>query len=440
MKKGTIAVVGANQCGLAFAAFSAEAGFEVSVFERKSKRDVPYNWADEIPEQTFSMLGIDRPPVVITGEKPRSTLISPNGLNHITLPQPKKNPLIPVDREQLNNMLYERAVRAGVEFHYNCEVNAAVIKGNAVCGVEFTNGGRLLCDFVADCSGAESLVRSSLPDGFHIPQRVNPKDMFYAKRTFFEKNADAERPEFPRKIYIKHRNENGISWCWLSADEKYTDVLVGRCGGLSGEEYESAVESLREDNPALGRTAVLGGELCKIPVRRGISRMTANGYALVGDSAYMTVPLIGSGIANGMTAAKILCEVIERPVCRRFSAENLYRYQYRYYKQTGAVLACAELIKNHFINGDGGEIDFLMSSDGEINSLLNSFADRKYGTSAEGALKCLLSYMKRPSVAAGLASLAGKMGLVYKTAAGLPKRYDDAKLLAWQKKYDGYFE
>lgn len=439
MAKGTIAVIGANQCGLAFAAFSAEAGFKVSVYEQKSRGEVPYNWTDEIPESVFSVLGIEKPPAVLMGDKPQTTLISPDGLHFITLPQSKKNPLIPVDREQLDNLLYERAVGAGAEFHYNCEAKSAIIKENTVCGVEFANGETVLCDLVVDCSGAESRIRSRLPDSFHIPQRVHPDDMFFTKRIFFERNMDVGDPEFSRKIYLKHRNEKGISWCWLSLCEKQMDVLIGRCGNLSNETYLNAVNALRRDNPNLGEEIIKGGELCKIPVRRGISRMIANGYALVGDSAYMTVPIMGSGMAAGMSAARILCEVIERPVGKRFSAENLYRYQYKYFKETGAVLACAEMLKNHFLNGESEEINFLMSSGDEINSMFKKITDGKYGSSAEDVLKCLLSFMKQPSVTAGLALLAGRIGLLYKTATEIPKYYDDEKLLSWQKKYDGYF-
>ena len=38
--------------------------------------------------------------------------------------------------------------------------------------------------------------------------------------------------------------------------------------------------------------------------------MVADGYAAIGDSAFMTVPVIGSGIANALKAAKILADAI----------------------------------------------------------------------------------------------------------------------------------
>ena len=65
-------------------------------------------------------------------------------------------------------------------------------------------------------------------------------------------------------------------------------------------DVEEFAEWLRPDNPRLGTEVVRGGQFVEIPVRHPLSVMVADGYAAIGDSAFMTVPLIGSGIANSL--------------------------------------------------------------------------------------------------------------------------------------------
>lgn len=113
-------------------------------------------------------------------------------------------------------------------------------------------------------------------------------------------------PGASQKIYLKHKNENGISWCFLKKDDETSDVLVGRIGSLSDETYENAIADLKEDNPVIGNKVSGGDAIFEIPVRRPLSNLVANGYVLLGDSACMTIPIIGSRIGSGLKAAKCL--------------------------------------------------------------------------------------------------------------------------------------
>lgn len=439
MNKGKIVVVGANQGALAFACFAAESGFDVTLYEQKNKNDVAYDWADELVASTFEKLGIERPPKVLTGPKPQTILVSPDRKNHVTIPQSPKEADIPVDRHQLNDLLYKRAVKAGAKIIYNCAVKGAIYESMKICGIVLENGEEIRTDLVVDCGGAESVVRSTLPEELHIPQRINPDDMFFVRRTYFERAENSREPEIWRRIYLRHMNERGISWCWLSLDEKMSDVLIGRLGRLDDETHIRAVDDLRKDNEILGTKVIKGGQLLKIPIRHNISRMVANGYALVGDSAYMTIPMIGSGMANSMTAAKMLCDVIAKPLGNPYSVQNLYRYQYKYIKEIGGALACVELFKNYALNESNGEIDFLMSQNVVSDSLLQDISGELNKIPAGEIFKSITRGMKKPSVMGRLAKLVVKMGLLIKTSKAIPEHYNDKELCKWQKKYDGFF-
>ncbi len=439
MKKGKKSVVGANQGALAFAYFAAEAGFKVSVYEKKSEEETGHEWADDMLAATFDNLGLSRPPEVIKGKKPPTTLVPPDMKSSVTIPDTDKETDIPVDRKELNKMLANLAVDVGVDIHYGVGVKRAITDEMRVTGIELESGEIISVDLVADCGGAESDVRRSLPDSLHIPREVAPEDMFYVRRTYFNRKEGSATPDKLRKIYLKHLNEPGISWCWLSLDGKCADVLIGRVGDLSDGVFENALKDLRCHNDIIGDSVVKGGQLLKIPVRHNISRMIADGYALVGDSAYMTIPMIGSGMANSMNAAKILSDVISVPIPDPFAASNLYRYQKKYMAEIGSGLAGIELVKNYFLNSNGDEIDFLISGGVISDSLLQATSGEMGSIPAKEIVQSIGKIMKRPRLTGGLIKLAVKILSLSRVTSKMPERFDDDELCKWQSKYDSFF-
>ena len=73
--------------------------------------------------------------------------------------------------------------------------------------------------------------------------------------------------------------------------------------------------------------------------------MVADGYAAIGDAAFMTVPLIGSGIANSLKAARILAETVMADADGAYTAQTLYPYQKRFFSELGGGLAPIACIK-----------------------------------------------------------------------------------------------
>ena len=195
------------------------------------------------------------------------------------------------------------------------------------------------------------------------------------KREFFARPENCQLPEHPKKIYLKHKNENGISRCFLKKDDETSDVLVGRIGSLSDETYENALADLKADNPVIGEKVSGGDVIFEIPVRRPLSNLVANGYVLLGDSACMTIPIIGSGIVSGLKAAKMLADAVTTADKEPFSKKNLYRYQLKFMREIGGKHAAIELVRNKLFSSRGNEIDDLVKS-GVMEGLITVFADR----------------------------------------------------------------
>ena len=277
--KGTVAIIGANQTGLFAAKLFSEQGFSVFVFEKNSRENAAYEWTDDISPSVFKEVGLPFPPNDIFTRTGSLTFVPP-GRNPVFVPKKEEEPDINVSRRGLNEWLIS-LLSEGVELYFDACVTRALTDGDVVYGVEFSNGETFECDLVVDCGGVNSLVRRSLPQIFQIQNEVSANDKLFVKREFFARPENCPRPEHPKKIYLKHKNENGISRCFLKKDDETSDVLVGRIGSLSDETYENAIADLKEDNPVIGDKVSGGDVIFEIPVRRPLSNIVANGYVLL---------------------------------------------------------------------------------------------------------------------------------------------------------------
>lgn len=294
---------------------------------------------------------------------------------------------------------------------------------------------------VVDCGGVNSCVRTSLPTSMGIQRRVKATDTFFVRRTFFERPEGTARPEKTNKAYLKHKNENGISWCLLSHDENEADVLIGRLGELKDETFQNALSDLRKENEIIGERVTKGGELLQIPVRRPLPLLVADGYALLGDSACMTIPMLGSGMASGMKAGRMLADVISRPVYNRFAKENLYDYQRLFMEQIGAKHAAVDMMKNWLLASGEGDLDFLLGH-GVIskNVLKQASAGEMLRMSPSDLVTAGVNGVIRPQLMLELVELIARMNAQYKVAASLPKKYDEKALWYWQRQYEAAYK
>lgn len=436
-----IIVVGANQTGLVFAAFARNAGFDVTVYEAKKQCDVAYDWTDDMVEETFEEVGMPLPPKEIYTRKRNWTFVPPEKGVNVLMDLPDDQLDMAIYRRPFNAWLLSRAECAGVKVFYETPVKRAIVENDVVLGVELENGEIVPAGLVVDCGGVNSAVRKSLPESLKITRNIDKNDTFIVRRTFFNRPENTARPKYTNRAYLKHINERGISWCTLSHDEKQADVLIGRVGEMSDKTYENALADIRRDNEIVGDKIVTGGQLLQIPVRHPLSRFVANGYALLGDSACMTIPMLGSGMASGMKAGKMLSDVISPPIGENpFSVENLYRYQARFMKEIGGKHAAVDMMKNWLLNSKKGDVDFLLGK-GVVSRkvLIEASAGHMIVMSpAEMAQAAVKGVAKLPLLL-NLAVLLQKMKKECKTASNMPKHYDEAAFSKWEEKYEKPF-
>lgn len=427
---GKIAVVGANQQALVFAALAAKAGFEVTVIEQKPRGEVAYGWTDDMEAAALADAGLPMPPEDCYVDSCAPVFVAPNSSRRVEITDAGEPQDLALKRRRFNAWLEERAAREGARIVYGRRVEKALHDGIKVVGLQVDNGSAVSCDLLIDCGGVNSAVREQLADSFPITGKIDPKDTFFVRRTVFDR-PEGTSCRYKKQIYLKHLGESGISWCNSAGDGKYADVLIGRIGALSDETHCRALGDLKKDNPIIGDTAHCGGEKLQIPLRKPLSRMTLPGYVLLGDSACMTIPLIGSGMASSIRAAKMLADVLCSPQGEAFSHENLYRYQVEFMKKIGAEHAFINTMKNWLLSADNGDISLMIDS-----GLLACVVASAEGASGGMAKAIGTIALKRPALLIKLINLLIRALKAKKTALSMPEEYDENRFDSWRDKYE----
>lgn len=428
-----IVIAGAGIGGLCLAGLLADSKHDVIVYESAKNLDaMRYDWHDDVSPKAFEELNLPIP----EGSFPKNSsyFVSPFNKGRIHIQQPAVGVDLSVERKPLNKMLYDRINPEKVVF--NTSVTKALVSDNTVIGCEvvYSDGIKenIFCDLLIDCAGVNSSVRQSLPKSLRVPNKVLPNDLFFAYRAFFDKIGDAPLTEKDNKVYMKHLGEAGISWCFNNHDLNSLNVLVGRIGELSKDTLSKALEDLRADNPCLGNNVLRGGGVHIIPVRHPLDMFVASGYAAIGDSACMTIPMIGSGIASALYAAKILANVILNTNSNKLS--DLWQYQYEVYKKFGASHCGVDYMKKWLLGLANDEINWLFTS-GILSEedLLNSSSGEMVALNAKTMIQKLLIGVRKLSLFKKLLGVVVATKKTAKIANSIPQIYSKEAVSKWQE-------
>lgn len=421
-----ITVAGAGHGGLVAAARLAKAGNTVTVYEKKEKEQLGHDWEDRFTFDILSEeLGIDSFPDDIWRYRGDCAFISPDYKSKVIINYTDDNRQKIMWRKPIINMLIEHAEKCGVKFFFGDEALSPIIKGDCVKGIKTLSGSHE-ADLVIDAAGVFSPVRRNLPEKFGIEKSPKRGDIFYAYRAYFERKDNVEDVGVPFEVYLCHAGEQGLSWCCTNEDS--VDILIGRIDPLKEDELNCHIENFKKSHPWTGDKIIHGGNYGIIPVRRPLALMTANGYAAVGDSAFMTTPMNGMGIDLSLLAGKLLAQTVIES--NNASAESLWKYNRDFHILYGGDTAKNESLKNSLLNLPGEGVDFLFEN-GVIEASDLSGAGKN--TSLESLLGKLVRGMKDPpyffKILGGLANGA-KLSNAFKKA---PKNYGKVEVFAWQR-------
>ncbi len=439
MKK--IIVAGLGHGGIAAAALLAEKGYDVTVYEMKSEGTLGYDWTDIFDPKSLAVAGMSMPDNDKFEYKEDMSFYPPNEKKHLSQHVPIHKRDIKMERKDIYNHFINYALERGVRIVYDCKVNSPLMSGSRVIGIS-TDKGDFYADLVIDACGMNSPVRQNLPGYSLVEKEVGRKEKITIYRAFYNKGSDCD-VDSKFKITVFAGGVQGISW--VACEDDYTDVLIGRFEDFDVDEALRFTDFLRQTNPRIGTERLRGGQFAEIPVRRTLAVMVTDGYAAIGDSAFMPIPLIGSGIANALHAAKILADTVSADKNQAFTAETLWDYQVKYYKEVGAPLASLEAMKYFLLKLTPEEINFFFDNEiineddiafaGDFNKLSDLLKLDPKAIAGKIKTACSNTVLLKKLFAA-----VGDVAKVGAICAAMPKKWDYKKVALWAKTYTKAFK
>ena len=435
-----IVVAGAGHGGISAAINLARAGYDVTVYEKQKREEMGYDWEDAIELSAFDFAEIDRPDESIYIKSHHMAYMSPNGQHVLHMPYDKGiGRRVHMERKGLTKHLFAEADKAGVKLVFETEVIAPVVERNWVKGMKIKDGDSeaiVEADLLIDAAGLFSPIRTQLPASSGVLKQFDDRNIFNAYRIYFD-NTDGTITDPPYNVTFFHMDKPGISW--TITDEKFVDIIIGKFkmkGELTMKEVEDSIADFRSRYPFIGEKVLRGGEKIEsIPISRMVPKIVYNGYAAVGDSAGMTIPLSGSGLVLSIMAGKYLADCVKSIGMGEFNEKNLWKYEYNYFQNQGQNYLLLDVFKNFFTYVTARDIDYILKkkilteqqfsvADGEplvlpVKQLIHI------------ALNCGPMLKIVPHLVGALSSLP----IIPVVAKTMPKEYDEKKFKKWEKFY-----
>lgn len=433
--KGKILVAGAGHGGLSCAANLAKSGFDVTVLEKQKREKLGYDWDDVFFIDCLDKAGFPKPDEKYYHHSYPLHCTSPNKKDWILQDFSGHDLDCSVDRKYLLRYMISFCEECGVKFIFEAEIASPITDGARVTGVKVKQDGLFYdfnADLVIDACGMNSTLRRLLPNKCGIINNFADDEYFTVYRALYERNNDLT-PDEPYNVYFYHNYEGGADW--VLCEEDYIDVLVGRFGKkLTREQIDNALADFRKDYSSLGDKIVRGGQINTLPIRRMIPMMVCDSYAAIGDSAGMTIPLIGSGIANSIKAGKILADVIEE--CDGdYSRKNLWQYEYRYFNEIGKDLVLLDIVRKVIISVKGEDVDFMLNNKILTSSDISMASGGGFDLNIPALAKKGAKLLKNLDLVAGAAPKVMGVLKIKKVCDSMPKEYDEKKVGEWIKEY-----
>lgn len=435
MKK--IIVAGAGHGGISAAATLAKNGYDVTVYEKEDRERLGHDWHDICDKPAFDFADIPLPPE--DSYSPGYDMAYLNPSHSVKIVKPYSDPEnlnMMIDRKKLSCHLINYAEECGVKFVFGAKINGPVTDGTKVTGITFTESGEektVYGDLVIDAAGMDSPVRRNLPEDFSIQNEISFDECFDVYRAYFiNTTGDTTDPKY--SVYFYHCGVPGMSWA--ITEPEFVDILVGKFGELTEDEINESIEEMRKLYPDMGDKIIRGGYRAKIPVRRTLSKIIADGYAAVGDSAAMTVPMNGCGIALSIKAGKILANTVISIKDEEYTTENLWKYQYKYFRFCGEKLLVVDKARQYFAKVNTETVNYCVESrilsEKEMEMTGGDFSAINLQYILEKIKAIAPKIHKMPAVIAQFRTLPS-FNSVFND---MPKEYNEKDFEIWRKKYD----
>lgn len=436
-----IIVAGAGHGGLVAAIKLARLGYEVTLFEKNAKSDMGLPQQDVFEKDTFAYIDLPSPKNITVCKNQLTLIPSDITTAPLTMPQPEEEAIV-MERKVLINHLLNLAEKSGVKINYNSPVIEPIILGSRVAGIK-TFDGDFYGDIIIDACGVDSPLRCNMPKFMNVNREIKDFDIIYTYRAFFEKDLSVPQPDTYYDILVKEDGTVGFSW--VVTEDDFADILICRFAPLTQEEVLKELHKIYEEYPHISKNFIRGGLYLKIPVCQPLAVMVADGYAAVGDSAFMTYPVKGSGISYSMKAGAMLADTIANDTNALYNTETLWEYQRRFFKEIGFTAGRLTLMKNLLTYFTAQEINDIFKSGifttEDLSQLMTNKFDNLFGSAGRALIKDKIRQLRENAILKEkFSNFAIWMGKLAVTETFLPNKYDRKDVQKWVDRYNEFFD
>src|ERR671916_242659 len=277
-----------------------------------------------------------------------------------------------LNRRLLPQRQLRDATKTGVEIKDRVALRSVLVEDTTVVGVEgddLVNKSvfKKTAKLVVDCTGVTSVMRTNLPIKSFIQRRIDRDDLEATGRYIYNFDlAQEDKTYFDPDYCIIHLDQKlapgGYAWVFPKGKNK---VNIGL--GVQQKAFDIRNKAMRvhtdlktlideyvEINPAIANPRLADGSddngnawgTWQVSVRRQNDCLVANGYMLVGDSAWMPKPLDAGGIGPAIIAATIAGkDAVEAIEAGDISEKGLWRYNKHFIDDYGYKTAGLEVFR-----------------------------------------------------------------------------------------------
>ena len=292
---------------------------------------------------------------------------------------PDKETSIPFDgdgymlnRQILPEKQNERAIKMGVDFDFEINLTGLIYEGNQVVGVRGLNNKtkepyKKTAKVIVDATGMTSMLRNQITNTTKMEKKVDRKDVESTGRyiMYFDKGK-TDLSEFDSDYCIIHLDQDiapgGYGWVFPKGANKVNiglgvekTLLEKRNKRLGKHDNVSTlIDQYLKRNPVI-KNSRLSEDACdknnaagnfQVSVRRQNDCLVANGFVLVGDSAWMPKPLDAGGIGPALVAGTIVGKCIVNAIQMGDTTEKgLWMYGKEFINEYGYKTAGLEIFR-----------------------------------------------------------------------------------------------
>jgi digeranylgeranylglycerophospholipid reductase len=279
------------------------------------------------------------------------------------------------------------AVKAGVEVRDQVTLRSLIIENNNVIGVEGEDTlnrsfFKKTAKIVVDCTGVTSVLRNNLAIKSYIQRRIDRDDLEATGRYIYNFDvADQDNTFFDPDYCIIHLDQKlapgGYGWVFPKGKDKANIGLGVQQKAFERRNKEMGIhkdlkrliDEYVEINPVIANPKIANSEIdegnawgtWQVSVRRQNDCMVANGYMLVGDSAWMPKPLDAGGIGPAIIAATIAGhDAVYAIESEDVTEKGLWKYNKNYVTDYGYKTAGLEVFRRMLQGLTNEQIDYGM--------------------------------------------------------------------------------